>query len=107
MRLKIVILFLLVSGALVAQFIPNKGQWPGQILHRAEVAGGVMFFEQDRLTYNFIHPEDAEKMHGHAARITEQDSLMRYHAFQMIFKNSNEGCIKESIGASDDKYNYF
>ena len=107
MRLKIVILFLLVSGALAAQFIPNKGQWPGQILHRAEVAGGVMFFEQDRLTYNFIHPEDAEKMHGHAARITEQDSLMRYHAFQMIFKNSNEGCIKESIGASDDKYNYF
>ncbi|MFZ9954916.1 MAG: gliding motility-associated C-terminal domain-containing protein [Flavobacteriales bacterium] len=107
MRLKIVLLFLLMSCAVMAQFIPNKGQWPGQVLYRSELAGGAMFFEEDRLTYNFIHPKDAEKMHGHAARIAENDSVVRYHAFQMIFKNSNEGCLKESIGASEDKYNYF
>lgn len=107
MRFKIIFILQLLSAVLLGQIIPNKGQWKNNVLFRSAVQNGQLFFESDRLTYNFMHPADAEKMHGHAARFTPKDTAMRYHAYQMIFKNMEPNCRAVGEGESNDKFNYF
>jgi gliding motility-associated-like protein len=107
MRIKIISILLLLNTCVFAQFIPNKGQWRKDILFKSAVNNGQLFFEQDRLTYHFMHPEDAEKMHGHAARIAKDDSVMRYHAFQMVFLDAEKNSKAVGEIESIDKYNYF
>ncbi len=107
MRFKIVFILQLLSATLLGQIIPNKGQWKNNILFKSAISNGQLFFEKDRLTYHFMHPEDAEKMHGHAARLDKKDSSMRYHAYQMIFQNVNANCEAWGETQSIDKFNYF
>ncbi len=107
MRFKIVLLFLLMSVAVVAQFIPNKGQWATPILYKGDITNGKIFFENDRITYNLMKFEDARKIHDHSTLSEDNDSVFHFHAFQMIFEGANSTAKLHSFSPSDDKYNYF
>lgn len=107
MRSLLLSIILFLSLAVSAQIIPNKGQWAQNILYRSDVPNGVLFFENDKLTYNFTHPEDIKKLHGHAARIMPEDATMRYHSFQMQFLNANPHSKKKGLLPSEEKLNYF
>ena len=107
MRYKILLVLNFIFLGVFAQFIPNGGQWLSKVKYRAEVPGGLLFFEQSKLTYNFIHPVDKEKIHGHASRINEADTSIRFHAFEMSFLNANEKAKIESASTSSDKFNFY
>ncbi|MCX6181219.1 MAG: hypothetical protein NT150_04745 [Bacteroidetes bacterium] len=107
MRSLLLCILLLLSGIVSAQIIPNKGQWASNILYRTDVPNGTLFFENDRLTYSFTHPEDIKKLHGHAARINSDNASMRYHSFQMQFINANREAKKSSLQPFEERLNYF
>ncbi len=66
------------------KFIENKGQLPSQVAYKLQVANADLFFEKDRLTFNFYNPELLHQ-HGHA----HQESEFVGHAYQMVFLNSS------------------
>ncbi len=100
-----IILFLCVVAS--AQFIPNKGQWQSNVLFKSDIPGGVLFFEESKLTYNLMHPDDAKKVHGHAHRIDSTQKSFRFHSFQMSFINASTHSLKSGVNPLAEKINYF
>jgi len=43
------------------EFVENKGQWESAIRYKADLSGGWLFLENDKLTYLFLE----ESQHGH------------------------------------------
>src|SRR5690606_2533060 len=73
------------------QYIANKGQWPDQVLFKANVPGAVAFLEQDGITW--VKYEDAiyAWMHdSHKLSTEEQNSkTWNAHAWRTEFVGGN------------------
>ena len=69
------------SEAAMVQFHQNKGQWPSQVLFRANSPGGAVFLEHDRFTH-VLMAGGARSVHGdpHA-----QAPALSMHAYQVRF----------------------
>ena len=99
---------LLTSGTLLLyahqeiKFIENKGQWDDHILFRADLAGGKLFVEKDRLTYMFFDNQQLADLH-HEKRIGEVD----FHAAEVVFLGSNTTTHIITERASYEYYNFF
>ena len=124
MRFKIVLLFLLMSVAAVAQFIPNAGQWPGQVLYRTDIPSGVMFFEKNKIVYNLMnrstlgvhsHEEDvlnakreiAELAPLTVAAVKDSGDKVGFHAYEVIFEGASINSGLQGLEFSEEKINYF
>ncbi|MFM7023421.1 MAG: gliding motility-associated C-terminal domain-containing protein [Flavobacteriales bacterium] len=107
MRSQVLTFLFLFSVALSAQIVPNKGQWEEHVLFRSEIPGGMLFFEENKLTYNLMHPNDYDKIHGHAHRFDSTQKAMRFHSFQMNFLNADPAAVKSGVQPTDEKLNYF
>ncbi len=67
-------LLVLILGLTVAsstadnspRFIENKGQYPANVAFKLRVANADLFFEHDRLTFNFYNPELLHHHAGHS-----------------------------------------
>lgn len=107
-RLLSVFLFLVFSfigfeGFGQARFVENKGQWPDQIEYQLKVANADVFFEKDRLTWNFINPE-LLGTHDHSD--VHHPSEFDGHAYQVEFVGANPDVVVNGERKYDDHINY-
>ncbi len=89
------------------RFIENKNQWDKQVLFGADVDGGMLFIEQNCLTFNLVQAEDVKHSHAHNRYLSNKSSnVIHYHAYQIEFVN----CKKALVTGKDvgkDYSNYF
>lgn len=76
------------------RFVSNQGQWPQQVKHKLDFKGGVLYLEDNRLTYDLhepvhdlMHPHP-EHGHEHKHNHVNPESI-KAHAFRVNFLNSN------------------
>lgn len=90
------------------KFIENKGQWIDKVKFKAEIPGGILFLEEDRLTYLFYNSEDISTIHEmhHQTVDWNDDFKLRCHAYSVSFKGSNKPTIL-GVERSKEYNNYF
>lgn len=84
-------------------FIENKGQWESNVRYRADLGGGILFIENNRLSYLFY---DAEKIH----EIEHQKldfAKVKAHSLRVSFFESNENPSIIGLEQLPYYYNYF
>jgi gliding motility-associated-like protein len=83
-------------------FIENKGQWPSEVLFRADIPIGDLFIEKNTLTYLFVDKEAI-----HEAQHKNSKSKIHYHAVKLRFLNasSKPNIVKEEQFPT--YFNYF
>ena len=69
-------------------FTENKGQWPEQVLYRANIPGGVLFVEKGALTY-VLKKGGPLAHHAHDPGEKEEPLLM--HAYRVTFEGAQVG----------------
>ncbi|MDI9339561.1 MAG: PKD domain-containing protein [Sediminibacterium sp.] len=89
-------------------FTENKGQWESRILYRAQLDGGALFVEKDRLTFNLYDKVKARQFHGiRAVKNKPKDDLINGHAFSIRFLNANTSPSVTSYNKTQSYENYF
>lgn len=77
-----------VNGLSAApEFTENKGQWDSYVHFRADLPGGVLWMEDDALTFLLMGQAYAEL--GHNLNIEYNDEDYRLHSYQMRFLGSS------------------
>ncbi|MBL7963890.1 MAG: gliding motility-associated C-terminal domain-containing protein [Flavobacteriales bacterium] len=71
-------------------FTENKGQWPAQVLYRANIPGGVVFVERNALTYVLKKGGEMEH-HGHSHSPGHAHEPLRMHAYRVTFEGASGG----------------
>ncbi|MDH5597873.1 MAG: PKD domain-containing protein, partial [Cyclobacteriaceae bacterium] len=76
------------------QFLENKGQFPSQVKYAARLQSGAIFFENNRMIYNFYNPEQLQHK-GHEipnkskqSRADLSSDYIDFHAYSMNFLNA-------------------
>ncbi|MFM2375655.1 MAG: hypothetical protein RLZZ165_752 [Bacteroidota bacterium] len=89
------------------RFIANKGQWEPQVIYAADLPGGRIFLEKDRLTYAFCDVGNLHEQMFHHSPGKPVDSTLRCHAFSVKFAGSltTEAILGES--KVPEYHNYF
>ena len=89
-------------------FKENKGQWPEQVLFKAEIGTATLFLESQAFTYTMVHPEDLAMVHEMSTWTPEQRAnyTFRGHAFKVHFDNASAPNV---VGQERQSgyYNYF
>ncbi|MBL4623782.1 MAG: gliding motility-associated C-terminal domain-containing protein [Flavobacteriales bacterium] len=90
------------------KFVENKGQWQDNILFRADIPGGTLFLERDKLTYVFSHPDDIERIHSvhHGLEPYVDGMQVRCHAYNVTFSGSQNPKTR-GVGEASDYNNYY
>ncbi|MFY8021995.1 MAG: hypothetical protein ACOVP1_12385, partial [Bacteroidia bacterium] len=83
-------------------FVENKGQWPAQVLFKADIPVGHLFIEKNTLTYLFFDKEAV-----HEAQHKHTRSKIHHHAVKIQFLNASDKpqIIKEDLLPT--YYNFF
>lgn len=112
------------SSSSIIRFTENKGQWESNVLFRANIDGGVLFVEKDKMI--FLLKENVAVQHGdgdiicnnphckhHSHSHDDEDSLKKssiinnLHAYSMNFVNINSGVKVSGQDAFTDYINYY
>jgi gliding motility-associated-like protein len=85
-----IVLHMSAFGGNGPRFIENKGQYPKQVSHHLRVANADVFFQKDRLVFNFSDPEllgghDHATGHEHEHR----PNALNAHAYHIVFQNAS------------------
>jgi len=88
------------------KFTENKKQWDKAVLYRAQLDGGVLFFEKDALIYNFYDKETLRGNHAGSGKHAVPGPI-RSHAFKTTFVNSLSTVETSAKQMSPDYCNYF
>jgi gliding motility-associated-like protein len=85
------------------RFIDNKGQLPEQVEYSLRISNADLFFEKNRLVFNFYAPELLNR-HEHDEEAHQHNSEFTNHAYHVNFLNANEDVVVESVGTSYKDY---
>lgn len=92
-------------------FKQNKGQWVPNILYKAEIKNGAIFFEPNGITFNLFDTRDVLRIKGDHHRLENYtptiDYRMNFHAFKMKFENSSKEVTVKGKQAIKEYFNYF
>jgi gliding motility-associated-like protein len=85
------------------KLIENKGQWPTEVLFKANIPGGDVFITATGFVYHFI---DEAALHA-LSHDGKANTTVKGHTYQMTFANSspNANVLKQTPSSED--YNYF
>lgn len=88
-------------------FVENKGQWPDQVHFRSELPGGVVWAENQALTFTVLGEGWAALGHDNPKQEINPDDYGIHH-YKLHFRHSRIPAVagKES-GKSTHHYNYF
>ncbi len=75
------------------RFIENKGQWPAQVTHRAELAGATIWCEKGSLLIDQYDAEMIHSMHGNVAAVA---GPLKHHAVRLEFLNAKDPEVEPS-----------
>ncbi|RMG25750.1 MAG: PKD domain-containing protein [Bacteroidetes bacterium] len=95
------------------RFIENQGQWNEKIRYRVRVNGGSLLLEDQALTwYLFQLPPTYGHGAMHRQKLkhtppTEQQDLIRLHAYQVIFEGANPHPQLQPAHRFAEYHNYF
>lgn len=86
----------------------NLGQWDEKILFRAQLDGGAFFLEKNGLTFHFYDKKKFRAIHhGQLPKEKNTDYNIGYHAYKILFENSNPQVSHEKAQATSDYENFF
>ncbi|MCH2225824.1 MAG: hypothetical protein MK066_13725, partial [Crocinitomicaceae bacterium] len=83
----------------------NKGQWPDQVLFRADAHGGKLWFEEEGILYQFLDYSDIK--HADFSAETVENPEVREHLVYAHFLGANTSCEKRKFYPTTEYYNYF
>ena len=83
------LLHLSVSAGNGPRFIENKGQYPSQVQYHLRVSNADVFFQLDRLVFNFSDRALADHNHDHDGSTHHNATGKNAHAYQLIFENTS------------------
>ena len=89
------------------KFTENKNQWDKKVLYRAQLDGGVLFFQKNCFTYNFYDKETLRANHVRSGKGSTKYSEVHSHAIRMTFVNSSESVTTSTSQLTPDYCNYF
>jgi len=90
-------------------FIENKGQWENFVKFKSEMRGVDLFFEQNKITYLFVDPEDLEKLQAlkFGGNEAKPSTHITYYVYRMHFVGANENPVIEGQLPFSDYINYY
>ena len=86
------------------RFTENKNQWESFIKYRAQLDGGALFLQKNRLTYHFYDKETFRSIHINPKVKAKEVKRAWFH---INFVNSNTSVNFRSVSPSSDYNNYF
>jgi gliding motility-associated-like protein len=87
------------------EFYENKGQWPSEVLFKAEKEGGKWWIMKDRMWY---HLQDLSAMnHAHEKIAQPVEPTIKQHIVEVKFVNAQEFQGVEVLGKTNHYQNYF
>jgi gliding motility-associated-like protein len=86
----------------------NKGQWDSKILFRAQIDGGAVFVEKNKLVFNLFNKKLLHQNHalGVLKKPAKNDKITG-HAYQVEFLNSSPQVQTEKLQMGTDYENFF
>jgi PKD repeat protein len=92
-------------------FKENKGQWENNILYKAEIKNGAIFFEKNVVTFNLFDPRDILRIKGDHHRLENYtptiDYSLNFHAFKMKFEGASGFVKSKGDEPISEYFNYF
>lgn len=114
------LLVLIVTGAFATGqcvscrqviFKENKGQWENNILFKAEIKNGAIFFEKSTITFNLFDTRDIIRIKGDHHRLENYtptiDYSLNFHAFKMKFEGASAAVKSKGGEPISEYFNYF
>lgn len=98
-----------VPHAQALQYIENKGQWPEQVLFRAELGDQSLYLERNRFVVDLVDTDDLKHgAHAHHTRETDPEEVIQIHrhAYTMTFDGANKTVQLQTEGKSSSYNNY-
>ncbi len=90
------------------RFTENKGQWDNNILFRAQLDGGALFLEKDKLTFNFYDKVKFRSLHqGGIAKGKYKDLDIKEQAYRINFVGCNLNPQVEKLQQGSDYENFY
>lgn len=87
--------------------IENRGQWPAQVTHRAEVNGATVWIEPAAIVIDRYDQRAVEAIaHAHAHPGRTPPLRIAHHAFKLHFHGANATPRLEHVGVRRGTYNY-
>lgn len=86
------------------RFIENKGQWPAQITHRAELNGATIWCEQGAMVIDRYDAFQAASAHGNIE--AQIPTTLRAHAVRLRFLNPGANARTSHEGRLRGHYNF-
>ncbi len=88
------------------RFSENKGQWNEQVMFRAAVPSGAVFFEQNSILFHFRDDDFLAQAHSNKKDFIAPESI-KHHAFRAQFIGTSENPEWIGIDPAKDYENYF
>ncbi len=88
----------------IYNFIENKGQWPETVLYRANIEGGKIWLEKDRILYQFV---DFGNDHHANLKSKKEKAITNQHLICAKFLNASSDFQMRTANPSSVYYNYF
>jgi gliding motility-associated-like protein len=91
-------------------FIENKGQWPVEVLFKADIPGGYIFVKKAGLEYLFYDSKALFDVHfakKDTPNAKKKALEINTHSVFLDFKNSSNNVRSGSLRKEEQVYNYF
>lgn len=94
------------------RFFENKGQYPDEVLFKANIPGGVVFLGKRSVSYSFYDLEAVSHSHGSCASCQRRGGhfaggqSVKAHGYRIEFAGAGEAKVTAS-GSGDERYNFF
>ncbi len=107
----IVVLFTLMSMMVQAQrslrFVENKGQWPNQVTHRAEMPGALIWCERGSLVIDLYDDAQIHSLHSNTSIDPTSIGPLKHHAVRLDFLNKQAEVDVDAGQELPGRYNFF
>ncbi|MFM1931151.1 MAG: hypothetical protein RL226_454, partial [Bacteroidota bacterium] len=89
-------------------FVKNDGQWPEQVVARAELGGGQLWVEKQALRWHFIDLAPVAQVHGSSLNPNDflNETRLSGHVYEVAFQNSQVPEVQYNL-PSDTRFNFF
>jgi len=96
-----------ISSPRAIEFFENKGQWPSEVLFKAEKEGGKWWIMKDRMLYHLQDLSAMNHSHEHQKGMKEKKPSIKQHLVEVRFLNAQEYLGSDFYGKTNHYQNYF
>ena len=89
------------------EYIENKGQWDAPFLFKGMTSRGDIYLQKNGFRILLSDDQNHDKVHGVRHGWLNGPQTLKYHAFDILFKNSNTDVTVSTEKPQKQYYNYF